>query len=86
MSTTPPDRFDGAGRSPFSQVRYDYEEQHVYFLPRALRKLESRSPTFLVGSRGSGKTTLLRAMWWRERLHNAHLREQLGDDPSQAGT
>lgn len=67
--------------SPFTSKRYEHAGSHVYFIPPdAIRQLETAIPTYLVGTRGTGKTTLLKALSWDERLYNASLRNQLGDD------
>lgn len=57
--------------------------RHFYFLDTPpYKKLTSLSKhVVLKGHRGTGKTTLLRALDWRERLTNEHLRSVLRDDP-----
>lgn len=68
--------------SPFSQNRYEYEEQHFYFLPDGLFSLlETPTPTYLIGTRGTGKTTLLQSLNWRERIANESLRAAVGENP-----
>ncbi len=67
--------------SPFEPKRFEYEGQHLYFLPSNFSELlEPPSPAYLVGSRGTGKTTLLKALAWNERLSNESLKRQLGHD------
>jgi len=65
--------------SPFQPTRFEYEGQHLYFLPKAVfDDLERPKPCYLIGSRGTGKTTLLKALSWNERLNNKSLKRQLG--------
>lgn len=64
---------------PFAQIRWEHEQQHVYYLPPALDELEQPRPTYVIGTRGAGKTTLLKAMHWRERLLNRSLVEGMED-------
>jgi len=64
--------------SPFSQNRFEYESQHLYYLSeKLLKELEAPKPMLLIGSRGSGKTTLLKALSWEEQVHNRSLQRQL---------
>jgi hypothetical protein len=64
--------------SPFAQSRFEFDGNHLYYLPRhLLRLLEAQRPIFLVGTRGTGKTTLLQALNWEERLRNSSLKRQL---------
>ena len=68
--------------SPFMLDRFEYEQEHLYFLQDDVyRELERTKPLYLIGSRGTGKTTLLKALDWRERLRNHSLRSRLGDNP-----
>ncbi|GGD86766.1 ORC-CDC6 family AAA ATPase [Microbacterium murale] len=57
--------------------------QHFYYLATPAYQRLSRLAKHVVlkGHRGTGKTTLLRALDWRERLTNSHLRSALGDEP-----
>jgi len=72
--------------SPFTLDRFEYEQEHLYFLQDDVyRELERTKPLYLIGSRGTGKTTLLKALDWRERLHNQSLRSQLDDNPLSGG-
>ena len=72
--------------SPFTLDRFEYEQEHLYFLQGDVyRELLRTKPVYLIGSRGTGKTTLLKALDWRERLHNGSLRSQLGDNPLSDG-
>jgi len=64
--------------SPFSQDRYEYDAEHLYYLPaKYFALLETPKPIYLIGARGSGKTTLLKALNWQERLDNKSLLKQL---------
>lgn len=76
-----------ADTSPFSLARFEYEQEHMYFLQRRLfERLELQKPVYLVGSRGTGKTTLLKALSWSERLANKSLQRQLsGQDARYIG-
>lgn len=70
--------------SHFFDDRWEQDRiQHFYFLGTpAYRRLSGLAKhVVLKGHRGTGKTTLLRAMDWRERLTNSHLRSALGRDP-----
>lgn len=63
--------------SPFTLARFEYEQEHLYFLQKRLfARLELQKPVYLVGSRGTGKTTLLKALSWSERLNNKSLARQ----------
>lgn len=65
-------------RSPFSENRFEYELQHLYYLQEDIyTQLERPKPCVLLGSRGTGKTTLLKSLSWRERLSNEGLKAQL---------
>jgi hypothetical protein len=67
-----------ANVSPFTLARFEYEQEHLYFLQKRLfGRLELRKPIYLVGSRGTGKTTLLKALSWSERLSNTSLARQV---------
>src|SRR5262249_34306339 len=67
--------------SPFTANRFEFEGKHLYYLaPDVMRALEEPTPAYLIGTRGTGKTTLLKALNWERRLHDEHLREQLGED------
>ncbi len=67
---------------PFSDWRREYEESHIYFLPKFIRRqLEAPNPSYILGSRGTGKTTLLRSLSWSERLTNHSLQAALGGEP-----
>lgn len=64
--------------SPFTLARFEYEQDHLYFLQKRLfARLETPKPVYLVGSRGTGKTTLLKALSWSERLNNKSLARQI---------
>ncbi len=66
-------------RSPFSDIRFEYEIRHLYYLQEDLyATLQRTKPCFLIGSRGTGKTTLLKSLSWRERLGNVGLKNQFG--------
>jgi hypothetical protein len=72
--------------SPFTTIRFEYEPKHLYYLPPSVFSLlEAPQPTYIVGSRGTGKTTLLRALHWEERLTNASLQRQIGENPFRQG-
>lgn len=72
-------------KSPFAAKRYEYEGDHVYYLPPApFGQLEGPVPNLIVGTRGTGKTTLLRALNWEERLYNSSLQTQLRGKPFEA--
>jgi hypothetical protein len=57
--------------------------QHFYYLATPAYQRLSRLAKHVVlkGHRGTGKTTLLRALDWRERLTNSHLRAALDNEP-----
>lgn len=57
--------------------------EHSYYLDTPAFRSLSNSAKHIVlkGHRGTGKTTLLRALDWRERLYNDHLRAALSEDP-----
>lgn len=68
--------------SPFSEGRFEYDKNHLYYLPGTVfSEMERPKPTFIVGARGSGKTTLLKALNWQQRLECRTLRRQLGNQP-----
>ncbi len=68
-------------KSPFQTARFEYEGEHLYFLPtNFMNVLELPKPVYLIGSRGTGKTTLLKALNWNERINNTSLQRQLGSD------
>lgn len=67
---------------PFQHIRYEYEQRHIYFLPKKIMaQIEAPKPAYLLGTRGTGKTTLLKALEWEERLNNRSLHRQLGNEP-----
>lgn len=69
-------------KSPFAANRFEYRPRNLFYLQKVIfSQLEAPMPSFLVGTRGTGKTTMLKALNWKERIENEHLRQQLGPNP-----
>lgn len=64
--------------TPFSIARWEYEEQHLFYLtPTILEKLELDKPLLIEGGRGTGKTTLLQSLNWSNQTENESLKKAL---------
>jgi hypothetical protein len=64
-------------KSPFQSQKWEYETEHIIWLPPNISELESKKNIYISGIRGSGKTTLLRSLEWDQRINNKSIKDQL---------